>query len=130
MYLSPNAQKKARFAIAGGGAERKAYATAPIAADGESITHLAVVIDGGTDSAYFYINGIQKGSVKRVPSLSTFEDTANFIGKPLAPASRRSMAIFIKSYPRQTSAARKSTEEYAIRARHVVRPRYQSFSSR
>ena len=44
-----------------------------------------MVIDGGTDSAYFYINGIQKGSVKRVPSLLTFEETANFIGKPLAP---------------------------------------------
>ena len=83
MYLTPNAQKKARFAVAGGGAERKAFATAPITSDGTTVTHLAVTIDGGADTAFFYLDGVQKGSVTRIPDLSSFEDTANFIGKPL-----------------------------------------------
>ncbi len=83
MYLTPNAQDKARFAVAGGGAERKAYASGPIVSDGQTITHLAVSLDGATNMASLYINGLLKGSVKRIIPLDGFEDTTNFLGKPL-----------------------------------------------
>jgi hypothetical protein len=83
MYLTPNAQNKARFAMSNGGPERKAYGTVPIPFDGNIVTHMAATIDGETHTAYLHIDGIFKASVTQVPDLSGFEDTNNFFGKPL-----------------------------------------------
>ena len=83
MFLSPKSQGSARFAIASESAEIRANASAPFPVNSAAPMHLAVVMDGELNTAKFYLNGILESQASRIPALSTFDDSANSLGKPI-----------------------------------------------
>ena len=83
MFLSPNSQGTARFAIAINSAEIRANAPSPLPIATTQPMHLVVTIDDVTHVAKFYRDGVLLSEASRIPSLTNLEDSTNSLGKPI-----------------------------------------------
>jgi hypothetical protein len=83
MFLTPQSQGAARFAIAMGSAEIRANAASPMPVNSAAPLHLAVVIDGTDNTAKFYLDGNLECQATNIPALSGFDDSTNSLGKPI-----------------------------------------------
>ena len=83
MFLSPNSQGTARFAVAIDSAEIRANAPSTLSVSSAEPMHLVVTIDDSTHQAKVYLDGVLLSEATRVPTLTTLDDSTNSLGKPI-----------------------------------------------